>query len=71
MDATSAVSNVLADALYEGDSRVISRVLAMVGAQGLDLDSVVNAASTKLENRETPLLLREPDALSWLGVLEP
>ena len=71
MDAISAASNVLADALYEGDSRVIGQVLAMVGAQGLDLDSVVNAASTKLENRDTPLLLREPDALNWLGVLEP
>lgn len=70
--ATAAASNVLADALETGDSRVIAEVLAQAGAQGLELDSVINAASTKLTNRDTPLLLREHDALmNWLGVLEP
>lgn len=72
IEATAAASNVLADALETADSRVIAQVLAQVGAQGLELDSVINAASTKLSNRSTPLLLREHDALmDWLGVLEP
>lgn len=68
---TAAASDVLADALETGDARVIMQVLAQVGAQGLELDSVINGASTRLTNRNTPMLLREQNAMmDWLGVLE-
>ena len=69
-EATAAAANVLADALESGDSRVISQVLAQIGAQGLALDSVIESAAKRLSNRNLPLLVREKNnSMEWLGAL--